>query len=97
MKIWNIAQKLKFSTKDSFSKCDQMCSRRYYIKVKPLEDSGLLIKGVSKTIRNKAKEQKCGFLSRLLVALGASLSGNMLAGKEANRADAGVNRAGQDF
>ena len=55
------------------------------------------MKGVSKTIRNKAKEQKCGFLSRLLVALGASLSGNMLAGKEANRADAGVNRAGQDF
>ena len=66
-------------------------------KVKSLEDSGLLIKGVGKTIRNKAKEQKCGFLSRLLVALGASLSGNMLAGKEANRADAGVNRAVQDF
>ena len=66
-------------------------------KFKSLEDSGLLITGVSKTIRNKAKEQKCSFLSRLLVALGASLSGNMLAGKEANRADAGVNRAGQDF
>ena len=34
--------------------------------VKSLEDSGLLIKGVSETIKNDAKEQKGGFLSMLL-------------------------------
>ena len=46
-----------------------------------LEDSGLLLEGVSETIKNKAKEQKEGFLSMLLGTLGASLLGNMLAGK----------------
>ena len=34
--------------------------------VNSLEDSGLLIKGVSETIKNDAKEQKGGFLSMLL-------------------------------
>ena len=34
--------------------------------VKSLEDSGLLIKDVSETIKNDAKEQKGGFLSMLL-------------------------------
>ena len=38
-----------------------------------LEDSGLLLKGVSETIKNKAKERKGGFLSMLLGTLGASL------------------------
>ena len=33
--------------------------------VKSLEDSGLLLKAVSETIQNKAKEQKWGFLSML--------------------------------
>ena len=47
-------------------------------KVKSLEDSGLLLKGVSETIKNKAKEQKGEFLSLLLGTLGASLLGNML-------------------
>ena len=36
--------------------------------VKSLEESGLLIKGISETIKNKAKEQKGGFLSMLLCA-----------------------------
>ena len=49
--------------------------------VKSLEDSGLLFKGVSETIQNEAKEQKGGFLSMLLGTLGASLLGNILAGK----------------
>ena len=31
--------------------------------VKSLEDSGLLLKGVSETIQNEAKEQEGGFLS----------------------------------
>ena len=38
-----------------------------------LEDSVLLLKGVSETIKNKAKERKGGFLSMLLGTLGASL------------------------
>ena len=49
--------------------------------VKSLEDSGVLLKGVSKTIKNEAKEQKERLLSMLLSTLGASLLGNMLAGK----------------
>ena len=44
--------------------------------VKSLEESGLLIKGVSKTFQNEAKEQKGGFLSTLLGTLGASLLGS---------------------
>ena len=35
--------------------------------VKSLEESGLLINGVSQTTKNKAKEQKGGFLSMLLL------------------------------
>ena len=49
--------------------------------VKSLEDSGLLLKRVSETIQNEAKEQKRRFLSMLLSTLGASLLGNMLSGK----------------
>ena len=39
--------------------------------IKSLEDSGLLLKGVSETIRNEAKEQKGRLLSVLLGTLGA--------------------------
>ena len=49
--------------------------------VKSLDDSGLLLEGVRDIINNEAKEQKGGFLSMLLGTLGASLLGNMLAGK----------------
>ena len=49
--------------------------------VKSLEDSGLLLKGVNKTVQNEVKEQKGGFLSMLLGTLGASLLGNLLTGK----------------
>ena len=48
---------------------------------KSFEESRLLIKGVSETIKNKAKEQKRGFLGTLLGTLGASLLGNILTGK----------------
>ena len=51
-----------------------------------LEESGLLIKDVSKTIKNEAKEQKGGFMSMLLGTLGASLLGNLLTGKSKIRA-----------
>ena len=60
---------------------------------KSLEDSGLLLKGVSKTIRNEAKEQKGGFLSMVLGTLGASLLGTILACKGMNRTGEGFIRA----
>ena len=45
--------------------------------VKSLEDSGLLLKGVTESVQNEVKEQKGGFLSMLLGTLGASLLGNL--------------------
>ena len=50
--------------------------------VRLLEDSGLLLKGVSETIQNEAKEQIGEFLSMLLGTLGASLLRDMLFGKK---------------
>ena len=41
--------------------------------VKSLEDSGLLLKGVTETVLNEVNKQKGGFLSMLLGTLGASL------------------------
>ena len=57
--------------------------------VKSLEDSGLLLKGVTQTVQNEVKEQKGGFLSMLLGTLGASLLGNLLTGKGIYRAGKG--------
>ena len=48
--------------------------------IKSLEESGSLIKDISETIQNEAKEQKGGFLGMLLGTLGASLLGNVLTG-----------------
>ena len=66
--------------------------------VKSLEDSGVLLKGVSETIQNEAKEQRGGFLSMLLGTLGASLLGDIfskgLSGKGVIRAGEGAIRAG---
>ena len=60
-----------------------------------LENSGILLKGVSKTIENEAKEQRGGFLGMLLGTLGASLLGNFLTdGKGKMRAGDGIVRAG---
>ena len=76
--------------------------------VKYLEDSGLLLKGVTETVQNEVKEQKGGFLSMLLGTLGASLLGNILTGWGIYRAGKGkgviatrqgrgkrINRAGE--
>ena len=49
--------------------------------VQALEDSNILQKPVTKTIKNETKKQKGGFLSMLLGTLEASLLGNLLAGK----------------
>ena len=56
--------------------------------VKSLEESGLLMKEISETIKNEAKGQKGGFLPILLGTLAASILGNTLTGK-------GVIRAGE--
>ena len=60
-----------------------------------LKESGLLIKGVSKTIENEAKEQQGGFISMLLSILAASLLGNLLSGKGVIRVNDGVIQTGQ--
>ena len=74
--------------------------------VKSLKKSSLLIKGVSKIIKNEAKEQKGGFFGLLLGTLGASLLRNLLTGKGTIamsqgrgtfRAGEDTIRAGQDF
>ena len=57
--------------------------------IEALENSGILLKGVTKTIENETKEQKGGFLSLLLGTLGASLLGNLLTGGK------GIMRAGE--
>ena len=63
--------------------------------IEALENSGILLKGLSKTIENETKEQRGGFLSMLLGTLGASLLGNLLTGgKGIMRAGDGIVRAG---
>ena len=57
--------------------------------VKYLEDSGLLLKGVTETVQNEVKEQNWGFISMLVGTLGASLLGNILVGKRINGAGKG--------
>ena len=58
--------------------------------VKSLEDSGILLKGVSETIKDQAKHQRDGFLSMLLGTLDSALLTDILLGKK----DKGVIRAG---
>ena len=57
--------------------------------VQALEDSNILLKGVTKTIENKTKEQKRGFLGTLVGTLGSILRGNLLSGKGIVRAGSG--------
>ena len=67
--------------------------------VQALEDSNILLKGVTETIKNETKEQKGGFLSMLLGTLEASLLGDLLtrnlSGKGTVRAGEGTIRAGE--
>ena len=62
--------------------------------VKSLGDSGLLLKGVSKTVQNEPKEHKGEFLSILLDTLGGRLLGNILTGRGNNRAGESIVGAG---
>ena len=65
--------------------------------IKSLEESGLLRKGVSKTIKIWVKEQRGGFTNILLGSLGASLLGNLLTGKGVMGASEVVMRAVEGF
>ena len=69
---------------------------KYIMKIiEALDNSGILLKGVSKTTKNETKEQRGGFLSMLLGTLGASLLGNLLTGgKGIVRAGNGIVRTG---
>ena len=66
--------------------------------VKSLEDRGILLDGITETVKNEVKEQKGGFLSMILVTLGASLLGDLLtknlSGRSVIRAGEGTIRAG---
>ena len=64
--------------------------------VQNLEDSNILLKGVTKTIEDEKKEQKGGFLSMLLRTLGATLLGNLLSGKGIVRAGS-INNKGKEI
>ena len=64
--------------------------------VQTLEYSNILQQGVTKTIKNETKEQKGVFLSMFLGTLGASLLGNILAGKGIVRAGSG-NKKGKEI
>ena len=71
---------------------------QYIMKtVKSLEESGLLIKGISQTIKNEAKEQKLGFLPMLLGIFAASMLGSALTGRGVIRVGEGTIRAGENF
>ena len=64
--------------------------------IKALENSGILLKGAIKAIKNETKEQRGGSLSMLLGTLGASLLGNLLTGGTGIvRAGDGIVRAGE--
>ena len=65
--------------------------------MKTVEESGLLIKGISETNKNETKEQKAGFLGMLLATLCASLLENVLKDKATIRAGGATIRAGESF
>ena len=64
--------------------------------VQALEDFNMLLKGVTKTIKNETKEQNGGFLSMLLGTWGASLLRNLLTGKGIVRTGSG-NKKGKEI
>ena len=70
--------------------------------VQALEDSNILLKGVTETIKNETKQQKGGFFSMLLGTIGATLLENLLSRKGivragfGNKKGKGILRAGYE-
>ena len=64
--------------------------------IESLKKNGILLDGITETLKTEVKEQKGGFLSMLIGTLGASLLGNMLAGRGVIRAGKGAIRAGYE-
>ena len=62
-----------------------------------MEESGLVVKGISETIKNKTKEQKGTFLPMLLGTLAANLLARVLKRKGLIRAGERVMRAVENF
>ena len=65
--------------------------------LKSLEDSGILLDGLTEKVKNEVQEQKGGFLSMLLGTLASSLLTDMLLNKKGEgviRARKGRSRAG---
>ena len=62
---------------------------------KSLEDNGILLDGITETVKNEVKEQIGGFLSMLLDTLGASLLGDLLTKNLSDLSGKGVIRAGE--
>ena len=65
--------------------------------VKSLEESALLMKGISEIVKNEAQKQKDRFLPMLLWILVGSVLGNAVTGKLVITAGEGVIRTGQNF
>ena len=65
--------------------------------VKSLKESGLVIKGISETIKNQSKEQKGELFSMLLGTLAASILENALTGKGVITSGEGTTRAGNNI
>ena len=65
--------------------------------VKTFNESGLLIKGISKTVKNQTKEEKGGFVRMLLGTLASRLLGYMISAKEVIRTGEGRIRAVHDL
>ena len=62
---------------------------KYNANCSALEDSNILLKGVTKTVKNEVKSHSDGALGMILGTLAASLLGNLLTGKGTIRAGYG--------
>ena len=83
----SIQKKIHFSAVKLIIEQENMKDIMKFIKA--LENSGILLKGVGKKIKNETKEQRGGLLSMLFGTLGASLLGNLLTGGK------GITKAGE--
>ena len=92
----SVTRPLDLAKKTKLINCNEKINEIMKI-LKSLEKFSLWIKRVSETIKNKAKGQKCDFLSMLLGTFSASLLGNLLTGKGTFRAGEDTIRAGQNF